>query len=142
RMLPPGPTSILPIASRPPDRRRSVNQTHMGERLREIPKHRTRVGIDLLAKQTKVVGEFQKMFELPLGFLDLTALNEIVDRPEAANAECALAAVKRVVSGFIPIEQPIALQPARDAVVRGHHAGISGVLVTKADHQQQTRIDA
>src|SRR5687768_9062726 len=100
---------MLAAPTRAFDRERGVDQADMGEALREIAQRRAAVGIDLLAEQAEIAGVAEQVFEEPFGLIEIAAAREVVDRPEAADAEGAF--VRTTLAATVAIEQPVRAKP-------------------------------
>jgi len=62
----------------------------MRERLWEVAERFTCLWINLLGKQTEIIGERQDVIEGPLRSINVASTCKIVDSLETADAECAL----------------------------------------------------
>lgn len=86
----------------------------MRERLRKIAERRTRGRVDLLGEETEVVGEGEDAFQQRVRASGIACSREILDEPEAADAERSLAAGQPVGSRFVAVEQPIRAEALAD----------------------------
>ena len=78
-------------------RQRGVDQADVGERLREIPERGSGLRVDLLGEEPDVVRVGEESLEGVRGPCQVAALRPALDRPEAADAEGALAGRQPVI---------------------------------------------
>ena len=69
----------------------------MRERLREVPERRAGLRVDLLGEQADVVRVGEERSKRPGGPSEVPAAGQALDRPEAADAEGALARREAVI---------------------------------------------
>ena len=82
----------------------------MGVGLREVAEQHAGVGIDLFREQTDVIREAGDVLECPLCLLAVAALRQVVDRPEAADAERAFQGGKPVEPGLVAQQQSVSCE--------------------------------
>src|SRR5207253_4632004 len=72
-----------------------------------------------------------------LGAADVATFRQIVDCPEAADAESAFGSGQAVVVSVVSIKQPFVGKLTLDPLVGTTHSNVAGVPVANAGHKQQ-----
>ena len=82
----------------------------------------------------------QKILEALARLGDAPGQGQILDGPEAGNAECCLGARQAVARRHVAIQQTVRTEPVLNEIIGTDHAGIIGLPVPAARGQQQARI--
>jgi hypothetical protein len=112
------------------------DQTHVAERLREVPEQLAGAWVDLLGQEPDVVREAAGVLEERLGSFTATRPREAADKPERADDERSLAAAETVV-GAVAKHQPLLDELALDRVEGGKDALV--IRRKKADQRYEQR---
>src|SRR4051794_12318494 len=110
------------------ERRGAVDQPDMGPRLREVAHEAPRSRAVLLADETDIVAKLAQALEQGDGLLDAAHEGEVVDEPERAGQEDALAPRKAVaaVAGAVAEHEAVIAQLALDGFDGAAHALVGG----------------
>src|SRR5258708_26021060 len=121
------------------DGERGVDEADVRVRLGKVAQRRARLRLDLLGVEADVVGEAEQRLEIFLRFLERAAAErEELRRPEAADAESALAARERPV---VAAEEAAAeAEPLADARPGAAHARRGRFAVAVPGPEQQAGV--
>src|SRR5918995_3517588 len=114
----------------------------MGERLWEVAEGLTGVRVDLLGEEADIVGVPQQAVEGVPRAADILAPCPAFDRPEAADAEGALAGRQAIVHrGRVASDQGTTAELVVDMGAGGSHPGMGAIDVAIEGQQEQAGID-